>query len=90
MQKSLYIFYEVIEMVRSYKNLWKILIDKDLTKSDLSKAANVSMNVITKMGKNELVSMDSLERICAYLHCNIGDIVELIDDKNDKEESENE
>lgn len=78
---NIFIFYEVTEMVRSYKNLWKILIDKDLTKSDLSKAANVSMNVITKMGKNELVSMDSLERICAYLHCNIGDIVELIDDK---------
>lgn len=77
-------------MVRSYKNLWKILIDKDLTKSDLSKAANVSMNVITKMGKNESVSMDSLERICTYLHCNIGDVVELIDDKNNKGALDNE
>lgn len=77
-------------MVRSYKNLWKILIDKDLTKSDLSKSANVSMNVITKMGKNESVSMDSIERICTYLHCNIGDIVELIEDKNNREEPDNE
>lgn len=77
-------------MVRSYKNLWKILIDKDLTKSDLSKAANVSMNVLTKMGKNESVSMDSLERICAYLHCNIGDIVELIEYKNHKGKPDNE
>lgn len=72
-------------MTRSYKNLWKILIDKDLTKSSLSKATNVSMNVMTKLGKNESVSLDSLERICEYLHCNIGDVLELIDDSNDKE-----
>lgn len=72
-------------MTQSYKNLWKILIDKDLTKSNLSKAANVSMNVMTKLGKNESVSLDSLERICEYLHCDIGDILELIDDSNGKE-----
>ena len=65
-------------MVVSYKKLWKILIDKDMKKQDLQKAAGVSWGVITKLSKGETVSMDVLIKICKTLDCDIGDIVELL------------
>ena len=61
----------------SYKKLWKILIDKDMKKQDLQKAAGVSWGVITKLSKSETVSMDVLIKICKVLDCDIGDIMEL-------------
>ena len=65
-------------MVVSYKKLWKILIDKDMKKQDLQKAAGVSWGVITKLSKGETVSMDVLIKICKTLDCDFGDIVELL------------
>lgn len=62
-------------MAVSYNGLWKILIDKNLQKKDLSEELNISSTTIAKMGKGELVSMNVLERICSYLDCNIGDIM---------------
>lgn len=61
----------------SYKKLWKLLIDKDMKRTDLTRAAGVSPSVITKLGKNEMVSLQTLVNICAALHCGIGDIVEV-------------
>ena len=61
-----------------YKKLWKLLIDHNMNKSDLAKAAKMSPNTIAKLGKNETVSMDILVRICAVLNCDIGDIVEVV------------
>ncbi len=62
-------------MDANYKKLWKLLIDKDLKKTDLIDMAGVTSNIIAKMGKGELVSMDSLKKICSTLNCDIGDIV---------------
>ena len=58
-------------MAVSYNGLWKILIDKNLQKKDLTEELNISSATIAKMGKGEQVSMDVLERICTYLDCNI-------------------
>ena len=61
----------------SYNKLWKLLIDHNMNKSDLGKAAKMSPNTIAKLGKNESVSLDILVRICKVLNCDIGDIVEV-------------
>jgi len=66
----------------SYKKLWKILIDKDMKKTDLQKSTGVSWASITKLSKNENVSMDVLIKICTVLECDIGDIMELIIEKS--------
>ena len=62
----------------SYNKLWKILIDKNMKKMDLLEAIEMSPNTLTKLGRTEDVSMDVLKRICAYLQCDIGDIMEMI------------
>lgn len=61
----------------SYDKLWKLLIDKHMNRTDLKILSGISSNVIAKMGKNEFVSMDSLYKICLYLQCDIGDILEF-------------
>ena len=61
----------------SYNKLWKLLIDHNMNKSDLGKAAKMSPNTIAKLGKNESASLDILVRICEVLNCDIGDIVEV-------------
>ena len=69
-------------MAISYNGLWKILIDKNLQKKDLTEELNISSATIAKMGKGEQVSMDVLERICTYLDCNIGDIMSFEKEEN--------
>ncbi|WP_288838157.1 helix-turn-helix transcriptional regulator [uncultured Bacteroides sp.] len=67
-------------MTVSYKKLWKMLIDKDMLKKDLQKAAGISWASVTKMSKGEAVSMEILMKVCEALHCDIGEIVEFIED----------
>ena len=62
-------------MAVSYNNLWKLLIDKGMNKTELKEASGISFNVMARMGKNETVSLESLEKICMVLNCNIGDIM---------------
>lgn len=62
-------------MAVSYNGLWKMLIDKNMYKKDLSAELNISSATLAKMSKGESVSMDVLGRICEYMDCNIGDIV---------------
>lgn len=62
----------------SYDNLWKLLIDKKMKRTDLKDAAGISFNVLAKMGRNEFVSMESIEKICNCLHCDSSDIVEIV------------
>lgn len=64
----------------SYDRLWKLLIDKKMTRTELKVASGVSFNVLAKMGKGEFISMESLYKICLTLDCNIGDIIEFIKD----------
>lgn len=61
-----------------YKKLWILLIEKGITKPQLRKLANLSPATLTKLNKNEYVSMDVLVRICGTLQCNIGDIVDAL------------
>lgn len=68
-------------MVISYKKLWKLLIDRDMKKKDLQKMAGISSASITKLGKNENVNTDILQKICSALECDISDIMEMIPDK---------
>ena len=67
-------------MTVRYKKLWKLLIDHDMKKKDLAKAANISNYTITKMSKGENVTVEILGKICAALNCNINDIMEFIPD----------
>ena len=60
-----------------YNKLWKILVDKKLSKADLRKAIGAAPNTLTKLRRDEEVSMSILIRICEYLDCDIGDIVSL-------------
>lgn len=62
-----------------YNRLFKLLIDKNLKKSDLEKNAKISRNILSKLTKNETISMDKLIDICVYLNCSFDDIVEIID-----------
>ena len=61
----------------SCDKLWKLLIDKKMSRTDLKEAAGISFNVLAKMGKSEFISMESLYKICLALNCNIGDIMEF-------------
>lgn len=65
-------------MLVSYDKLWKILIDRKMSRTELKDAAGISFNVLAKMGKNEFVSMDSLYKICQTLSCDIGEVVEFV------------
>lgn len=67
-------------MTVSYKKLWKLLIDHDMKKKDLAKAADISNYTITKMSKGENVTVEILGKICTALNCNIDDIMEFVPD----------
>lgn len=65
-------------MAISYNKLWKLLIDKKMTQADLRKAADIAPNTMTKLRRDETVSLTILGRTCEVLECNIGDIMEFI------------
>ena len=70
----------------SYKKLWKLLIDKEMTKIELKDAAGISTGTLAKLGKNENVTTDVLVKVCKALDCDIADIVEIeCEDKNGKQ-----
>lgn len=68
-------------MAISYKKLWKLLIDRDLKKKDLPSLARISSASVTKLGKNENVNTETLEKICRALNCDISDIMEMSEDE---------
>ena len=63
-------------MAVSYNKLWKLLIDKGMTKTELCLQTDMSTATLAKMSKNETVSMDVMLRICKVLDCNVGDIMD--------------
>ena len=73
-----------IPLTYSYNRLWKLLIDRGLTKTELKSIAGVSTNIIAKMGKNEPISMESLAKITTALHCGLDDIVEITSDTEEE------
>lgn len=65
----------------SYNKLWKLLIDKKMSSADLRKAADIAPNTLTRMKRDQEVTVQVLERICDVLDADFGDIVEYIPDK---------
>lgn len=62
-------------MAFSYKPLWKLLIDKNMSKKQLMQATGISKSTMDKMARNEKVSMDIIDRICNYFDCSISEVV---------------
>ena len=65
-------------MAISYKKLWKLLIDKKMTKTQLCKEANISTNEMAKLGRDEDVRVEVLIKICSALGCTVNDIMEIV------------
>lgn len=69
-----------------YRKLWKLMIDKGIkNKTDLIPMANISTNILAKLNKGEFISMDSMQKICVALNCDVGDVCVM----NDENISEN-
>jgi hypothetical protein rflaF_14262 len=64
-------------MIISYDNLWKLLIDKRMNKTELAQKTKISTSTIAKMSRGEPVALTVLVRICDYLNCDIGDVVSV-------------
>lgn len=65
-------------MVVCYNKLWKLLIDKGMSKTQLIKASGITTNAMAKMGKNEDVRVETLVKICSVLNCTLDDILDLV------------
>ena len=71
-------------MTVSYKKLWKLLIDKDMTKTDLRRAVGASSSTFSKLAHGEFVSGNLMARICRELNCNVGDMMDVVLDDSDR------
>ena len=69
------------EIMLSYSKLWKLMIEKEINKTQLHEMAKISTNAVAKMSKNQAVSLDTLGKVCCVLNCDIGDIVEIVKEK---------
>ena len=65
-------------MAVSYKKLWKLLIDRDMTKTEMRQKAGITTGALAKLGKNEDVNTQVLTKICTSLDCDISDILEVV------------
>ena len=65
----------------SYNKLFKLLIDKELKKTEFAKEIGISANILAKLSRNELVSMEVLVRICRYFECSVDDILDILPEK---------
>ena len=72
-------------MAISYNKLWKLLIDKKMGRTEMALNAGVTKNVLARLSKDEPVSMGSMEKICKYLDCNIGDVMDFVPDESSEE-----
>lgn len=72
-------------MTISYNKLWKLLVDKKMSKADLRKAAGIAPNTMTRLRRDEEVTLSVLNRICVVLDVNIGDVMEFTNDERDGE-----
>lgn len=74
-------------MKASYNKLWKLLIDKKMSKTDLRHSTKISTSTLAKLGKDEMVSTEVLSKICDALNCSIGDIIDMVKDENEQYEA---
>lgn len=68
-------------MAVTYTKLWKLLLDKKLKRTDLKEIAGISSSTLAKLGKDEYVSMESIDRICAALKCDISEVISVPNEK---------
>ena len=68
-------------MAVSYNKLWKLLVDKKMSKADLRKTSGVSPNTMTKLRRDEPVMLIVLDKICETLGCNYGDVMDYVSDR---------
>lgn len=68
-------------MAVSYKKLFHLLIEKELTNAQLMERAGISANIITRLKRNAYVSMESIESICNVMECTVDDILEFVPEK---------
>ena len=69
-------------MAVSYNKLWKLLIDKEMSRTQMRLKAGISTKALAKLGKNKSVNIDILIKICVALECDITDIMEIVDNKS--------
>ena len=72
-------------MAISYNKLWKLLVDKKMSNADLRKAAGIAPNTMTRLRRDEEVTLSVLNRICIVLDVNIGDVMEFTNDERNGE-----
>ena len=73
-------------MAVSYNRMWKLLVDKKMSKADLRKAANIAPSTMTKLRRDEPVNLAILGRICSVLRCDYGDLMQYVpEEKTDDE-----
>ena len=70
--------YREVKMAVSYNKLWKKLIDMRMKKIEMQRLSGISGNVLSRLNKDEYVSMESIEKICTLLQCDIGDVMEIV------------
>ena len=71
-------------MAVSYKKLFHLLIDKEITNAELMEKAGFSANIITRIKRDNYISLDTIEKICETLHCGVDDILEFTDNPVEK------
>ena len=71
----------------SYNKLWKLLIDRKMSRTQLRKEAHITSNALAKLGKDEGVRVETLVKICAVLDCTLDDIMEIVPEKQTKQEA---
>ncbi len=71
-------------MAISYNKLWKLLVDKKMSKADLRKAAGIAPNTMTRLRRDEKVTLSVLSKICATLEVDIGDVMEFVPDSESR------
>ena len=76
-------------MAVSYNRLFKLMIDRKMRKKDLCELAGVSTSTMSKMGRDEIVSLEVIDRICQKLNCNVEDVLEILPDSPDNGTSKN-
>ncbi len=75
-------------MAVSYKKLFHLMIERDMTNAELQKEAGFSANIITRLKRNGYISLDSVESICRVMNCGVDDILEFVPDEGDSKSKE--
>lgn len=72
-----------VSMAVRYNKLFKMMIDRKMSNAELASEAGVSLNIITRLKRDQYIAMDTIEKICQALGCKVDDILEFVPDQND-------